>query len=565
MSKPYKLLLFFLSLAIVALGQPANFPYLGPITAICGFALFWRILLDFPAAKRRFLLGTVWYTSIILIQFSWMLTHPFKYIYFLYPLLALLLYGLQWGLICLYITPKHVTRPLFPLFIAAFWTCLELSRLFVLTGTSWNPAGLFLATNPYSLQMASWVGIYGMSFWVMLTNAVILQAFWINPSLRTWLCALCTCLFPYLLGISTFFYHDAKRQEAAPTLNILLVQTGFPIEEWLPQWSAQEAIELTLMEWQAILKQIAPYKGRAVDLLVLPENVVPFGARTPLFRHDLIVKLFTSTFGEQAERYLPTLSLPDARSVHMDAGEVWVVSHSYILQGIANWLHAGVVAGLEDRVVLEGRVQHTASAFYYIPHSTEVEKYDKQILVPGEYTPFAFLAPFLKEYGIHDSFAAGKAAKLFFCKGSAFGLSICYEEIYGNVMRANRLLGSEMLVNVTNDGWYPGPGLSQQHFSHALLRTVEMGIPLVRATNTGVTASVSSLGGIIDQIESLDTPGVLLTTVPLYHYTTLYTYIGDFGVFLLSALCLLAYFLPLNVLSLWKKRLFSKKPFYATD
>lgn len=564
-----RILLFVSSLFIVALGQPSAVPLLGPLAATCGFALFWRILLDIPSAKKRFGLATLWYTIVILIQLSWMLSHPFKYIYFLYPLLSLLLYGVQWGIIGLYILPARVEKPLFPLLIAAMWTCLEWSRLLLLTGSSLNPVGLFLATTPYTLQMASWVGVYGLSFWVMLTNSLCLQAVWLKKRYN-WSYALAATLFPYLLGMATLSYHREAATRSTDSLTLLLVQPAFPIEEWLPQRGAREAIDLAFSEWEDLLTLIAPHQGEHIDLLVLPENVVPFGANTPLFRETDVATLFSDVLGEHASQSLPPPALPFAHPVHTSDGLVWVVSHSYILQGIANWLSAGVIAGLEDRVMIDGHLHSTASAFYYIPQKDaapmQIEKYDKRILVPGEYIPFACLAPFLKEYGIHSSILAGEQAKTFLYRDVPFGLSICYEETYGHVMRDNRRLGAEFLVNLTNDGWYPSSNLTEQHFQHARLRTVEMGIPLVRATNTGVTASVSSLGSLIDHLPNHDVPGTLLTHVPLYHYNTLYTYAGDWTILLCCALSWLAYLSPkFYLIATWRKKRCFKKSFCATD
>lgn len=555
------LVYFFGSLALVALGQPSTLPMLGPIAAICGLALFWRILLSIPSAKQRFWLSTVWYTAVTLIHFSWMLSHPFQYIYVAYPLLSLF-YGVKWGIIGLFITPDRAFRPLFPLFIAALWTCLEWSRLWVLTGSSWNPSGLLLSSNPYTLQMASWVGVYGLTFWVTLTNAAVLQAVFITPHRLAALRAFICIAFPYLLGASTFLYHrerpESPKQES---LTLLLVQPAFPIEEWMPGWSAYEAIDLALAEWRDVLTLIAPHQTSKLDLAVLPENVVPFGANTPLFRHDDIEKLFYDTLGATSIAALPPLELPLARPVQTAGGVVWVVSHSYILQGLSNWLSAGVVAGLEDRVKKDDKLINTTSAFYFTPQTTsqdnvshqEPKRYDKRILVPGEYIPFAFLAPFLKEYGIQDSFTPGHCALSFSCHGLPFGLCICSEETYGHAMRDNRLLGARLLISLSNDGWYPHSTLTEQHFEHARLRSVEMGIPLVRATNTGVTASVSSLGTVIDRLQDDDVPGTLLTTIPLHQYTTLYAYAGDWTIISLSALSILAYCVSQRKMRMRKK------------
>jgi apolipoprotein N-acyltransferase len=125
------------------------------------------------------------------------------------------------------------------------------------------------------------------------------------------------------------------------------------------------------------------------------------------------------------------------------------------------------------------------------------------------------------------------------------GISVCYEETYGHIMRENRQLGAQLLVNLTNDGWYPQSKLSQQHFYHAIPRTVENGIALVRACNTGISAAVDSLGRVVARLAADDgpeelQPEVLRVSVPTYHYFTLYSFWGDAFILSFSVLSLIA-------------------------
>jgi apolipoprotein N-acyltransferase len=99
-------------------------------------------------------------------------------------------------------------------------------------------------------------------------------------------------------------------------------------------------------------------------------------------------------------------------------------------------------------------------------------------------------------------------------------------------MRVSRTKGASLFINLTNDNYYPFSRLPKQHFDHARLRTVENGVPLVRACNTGITAAIDSLGRVKGELEELDgnkklQAGVLALSLPLYHYKTLYTYWGD--------------------------------------
>lgn len=213
---------------------------------------------------------------------------------------------------------------------------------------------------------------------------------------------------------------------------------------------------------------------------------------------------------------------------------------------MANFFQAHVVIGLEDSIyVNQHKAESYSSAFHFIPGSNQLPKrYEKRVLVPmGEYIPFTWCRELASQYGITGSFTCGTSAKVF--DGPVpFGISICYEEIYGDLMRENRVQGAELLVNLTNDGWYPQSRLPKQHFDHARLRTVENGIPLVRACNTGVTGAIDSLGRIIgvlgeDHMQDQQVADSIRLNVPLYHYRTFYAQHGDLPVIGLACLCVL--------------------------
>ena len=263
-----------------------------------------------------------------------------------------------------------------------------------------------------------------------------------------------------------------------------------------------------LDQWRHLLQLTLPYQGQQLDLIVLPEYVVPFGTYWPVYSLESVKAMFASVFGPESWSKLPKPQEPDAVAIETTAGPKWVVSNAYIVQGIANLFNASVVTGLQDEEDSEdGSFHGYSAAFHFLPNSCERSRYEKQVLLPmGEYIPFSFCLDLAARYGIVASFTPGPGAKIQQCSKVRFGISICYEETFGNLMRHNRAQGADLLVNVTNDGWYPNSLVSQQHFDHSRLRTVEMGIPLVRAANTGVTGAVDSLGRVITLLEKDHVP-----------------------------------------------------------
>lgn len=521
------ILLFLLSFLIVALGQPAASPFLGLIASAFGFALFWVSILAIESGKQRFLIGSFWFFLVQNVQLFWLLSHPYLYIYALYLFLSISM-GIQFGLLTLLVTPKLLRSFLKILGASGFWVLMEWSRLFLLSGFSFNPVGLSLTSSLYGLQGASLFGVYGLSFWVILVNLLALAAFEHPKGKKIFSFLICAAL-PYLYGYFHFDYHSS-RFEGSQNFNALLVQTAFPIEENLRFDSLDEAVSYVEGEWIKILQILKERPRSTYDMIVLPEYIVPFGTYKPLYRLDNVRKIFTEHFGASSHTVFADLGEP---FVFRGDSELYAANALW-LQALSNWFNADLVVGLQDdEWISESERQSFSSAFYFKPHGKTPLRYEKRVLLPmGEYIPFSFCREIAKKYGISGSFTCGKEAKVFSGSKLPFGLSICYEETYGDLMRESRKKGAEMLVNLTSDVWFPGSSLPIQHLSHARLRTVEGGIPLLRACNTGVTAAFDSLGRVAGMLGDGSNRfewvrEALSVNVPTYHYNTLYSKFGD--------------------------------------
>ncbi len=245
-------------------------------------------------------------------------------------------------------------------------------------------------------------------------------------------------------------------------------------------------------EWRQILELGKKVQGKNVDLIVLPELVVPYGTYFLVFDYEETVQAFREILGPEAVEKLPE----KRQHLAMEIDGKWLVNNAFWVQGLANALEANVIAGLEDRDYLaEGEYRNYTAAYMFKPQRYSLQRYEKRVLVPmGEYIPFAFLRDLAAKYGVIGSFCCGSSAKVFHGCKVPLGISICYEETLGHMMRENRLQGAKMLVNITNDGWFPDKGLAKSHLEHARLRPVEMGIPLIRSCNTGVTCVLDSFG-----------------------------------------------------------------------
>ena len=411
---------------------------------------------------------------------------------------------------------------------------------FPLSGFAFNPIGMSLSANFYTFQTASIWGAFGLSYWVLLVNLLALKAWLEFPRYSTSLIWACCALLPFSFGFVKFKLYESKF--SSETFNAVLIQPVFPIEESLKFRDSASFIKFVVSEWKQILILSKEHFGKKIDLIALPEFIVPFATYAPVFNYDEVRKTFLEVFGSEVEGDLPPFQKPLASDYEILNGSMPLASNAYWLQGLANVFKAPVLAGMEDvEDFFDGHREYYSSAQYAQPMSNKpwksFKRYDKRILVPmGEYIPFSFCRNLAATYGITGSFTPGKEAKIFPSK-VPFGVSICYEETFGHLMRENRLNGAELLVNLTSDAWYPS--LAQQHCDHARLRTVENGIPLIRSCNTGITCGFDSLGREIKVLgdsshDKIWKPGALYIQVPLFSYHTLYSFLGDYLIVAIS-------------------------------
>jgi apolipoprotein N-acyltransferase len=176
---------------------------------------------------------------------------------------------------------------------------------------------------------------------------------------------------------------------------------------------------------------------------------------------------------------------------------------------------------------------------------TIIDSSDKAHLVPfGEYLPFSALLNGigLRQFvSIPGGFEAASRRKALTAPGlPLISPLVCYEAIFsGEVMPQIWPAGSDkragLLLNLTNDGWfgrYVGP---HQHFAQARLRSIEEGLPLVRAANTGISAIVDAYGRVLGELP-VGVDGVLDGKLPSRIEPTLFVRYGNlsaFGIFML--------------------------------
>ena len=176
------------------------------------------------------------------------------------------------------------------------------------------------------------------------------------------------------------------------------------------------------------------------------------------------------------------------------------------------------------------------SAYFYDESGQQADaEYHKQHRVPfGEYIPgphfieglISWISPWDSEYTL----TPGDGPVVFTLPGgSQVATPICYEDVVASVCRRMVYQGGQKrlsaLVNLTNDGWYPGVAMRRQHAQLASIRCIENRVPMARSVNTGISTIIDSLGRCTGHLEAFET-GTLTRTVRTDSRQTFYSILG---------------------------------------
>jgi len=378
------------------------------------------------------------------------------------------------------------------------WVAVELARTRV-TGFPWDLLGTTQVDNIPLARIATVTGVYGLSFEIMIVNAAWTAAFLVPREKRK----------PLLLAvIAAVLVLQAGRLVPAPTSVsdrvATLVQANVPILEgadWTTDYFTATLHDLTEISQNPGSASSTSGPPSHPDLMVWPESPAPFYATDPFFR---------GAVGHLARQT-----------------NAWVLTGSIGSRGLS-----------------ENRAQPTAiynSAGLVSPSGEWVSRYDKVHLVPfGEYVPFkrmfGFAGGLTKEVG---DFSRGNSRAPLEADGTRLGVFICYESIFPDEVRQFAAQGAQVLVNISNDGWYGDSGAYAQHLKQSRMRAVEDARWLLLDTNTGVTASVDPYGRIVATLPR-KVRAALQAPYALSIATTFYTRHGDWFAYLCAIISAVA-------------------------
>jgi apolipoprotein N-acyltransferase len=202
-----------------------------------------------------------------------------------------------------------------------------------------------------------------------------------------------------------------------------------------------------------------------------------------------------------------------------------------LLRGLSASLHAPLVIGSID-VEGQGPVVLRNSAYLLTERGLE-GRYDKMQLVPfGEYVPLSGVIGFVRGWAEFISeLEPGSKTVVFPGPPAPFGVVICYEGIFPELVRDFAKNGARLIVNITNDAWFGRTSGPLQHLAMYPFRAVEHRTAVVRSANTGVSAFIAPSGQITRRLPLFERD-IMTDEVPLRNRTTLYTKAGDWVAYL---------------------------------
>ena len=357
------------------------------------------------------------------------------------------------------------------------WVAVEVARDRI-TGLPWDLLGYALVDGAWARVLAPVTGVLGLSLLVAAVNAVLLCALRVRGSRRGWMAVVASTAFL----ASLWWMHPLEAYEHNFDQSAVLVQDNLGVGA---EAHGREETEAQLFNDLARRTVAAERKNTAVVLW--PEAPTPFRDNDPQFRGQL----------SELARQVNAPVIADDASVEPAPG----TALGYHLYGSASVVRAdGSYAG----------------------------RYDKIHLVPfGEYVPYRQLLFFAGSLldGV-GQFEPGTERRTFELGGQKYGVFICYESIFGDEVRQFVANGANVLVNLSDDGWYGDTSAPWQHLDMVRMRAIENNRWVLRSTNTGVSGAISPQGVLTNEIPRHKR----LATVVGFQFedgTTFYTRHGD--------------------------------------
>ncbi len=423
--------------------------------------------------------------------------------------------------------------------LPAIWVSLEWFRgNWPLNGLPWLFLGHPQTPILAMCQVADVTGVYGVSFWVVAVNALVLLLCTGRFDVRRAAPALIVVAALVVVTLGYGLWRMGQKDCLSPGPTVMVVQSNYPQSNSGEKGATYEQ----LVDFHVSRTEEALRKTPGVDLVVWSETMMP----------------------ELNRRARDIYRGLEARG-HQDYGQ-FLDAVSERLKGVAAGNQVGLLVGAlyfdatsePDPAAKNGvrvrRDQRNVAYFYdRTGHMSDdpADRYDKVHIVPfGEYLPFKHtlpilhrlflaLSPYDEDYfltpGQESAMTVFRLAPRTSEPGPAsrevrFMTPICFEDIdpmlVGKMLRGTSgRKRADLLVNITNDGWFKYNEMPQ-HLQAAQFRSIENRVPTARSVNTGISGFVDSVGRTHGLVPA-GVEGTSVQSLPLDARVTLYTRLGD--------------------------------------
>ena len=421
-----------------------------------------------------YFVGTIYWTSAVVQQFGG-LPLPLA-------LVSMLLLAIYLGLfpaIAAMIVGRLVARAGASalLLAAAPWVATEFFRGYLFGGFPWVPLGNSQVEVLPVAQLASLLGVYGVSGLVAFVASALAYALLVAGRPRVKALAAAAAVLIGVGAWGAWRIGEGGLTRAGTPIRVGLVQGNIAQED---KWDPAQARRI----FTTYISMTRDAVRRGAEYVLWPESSTPF-----MFEED------------------------------EDGGAA--------LRELAREAGVPILFG-SDQIERGGATRLYNAAFLITPEGRTAAVYRKIHLVPfGEYIPLKswlfFVSPLVESLA---EFAPGGAVVMLPVAGHLTSTAICYEVVYPSLIRRAVDGGSELLTTITNDAWYGHSSAPYQHFSMASMRAIEQGRYLARAANTGISGIVDPYGRVVAG-SAIFEQVALVEEVRFLTHRTLYSVIGD--------------------------------------
>jgi len=378
------------------------------------------------------------------------------------------------ALLCAYVFIKLPYIFIFPF----FWAGIEVLRAKGDMSFPWLSLGLVFGNHLELMQSYTLFGVFGCSAIIIASNMCLSTAI-LKKKKKLGLAPLALTIILYIGGYGIL---ANEKTTDTDTLKVAVVQ---PSIHQTKKWSREYFDSVMTQTWD-LFETLEP---DSVDLILFPETAIP----------DYINARYRET--EFLENYAQE-------------------NNSTIVIGALNKIWNPEAKNKKKKYYLYN------SAFLF-GFDESMPEYRKMHLVPfSEKVPFDNIFPLVNYVDLGGGVFSPGDSLLIWQPGN-FSPLICYEVIYGNILRDAKRKGANFIANITNDGWFYKSIAPYQHFNLVRSHAVENGIGVVRAANTGISAFILPNGKILEKTELFE-QRIIVQNIPLETRYTLYSAIGDY-------------------------------------